>query len=115
MPRPGAHRVERELDELNEEECRELLGTGRIGRIAFPQRALPAIRPVRAQPDPRSGHRRRELLTQEPVRGSATGAAVVQPAADGDGGAVPPCGAVAVMIRMISARSAGEGSPQSGS
>jgi nitroimidazol reductase NimA-like FMN-containing flavoprotein (pyridoxamine 5'-phosphate oxidase superfamily) len=38
---------ERGLDELDEEECRQLLGTAVIGRIAFTERALPAIQPVR--------------------------------------------------------------------
>jgi hypothetical protein len=36
----------RELDELDEEECRLLLGTGVIGRIGFTLGALPAIQPV---------------------------------------------------------------------
>src|SRR5690349_14422971 len=37
---------ERRLRELDEEECRELLGTAVIGRIAFTEGALPAIQPV---------------------------------------------------------------------
>jgi uncharacterized protein len=36
----------RRLWELNEEECRELLGTAVIGRLAFTEGALPAIQPV---------------------------------------------------------------------
>jgi nitroimidazol reductase NimA-like FMN-containing flavoprotein (pyridoxamine 5'-phosphate oxidase superfamily) len=36
----------RRLWELNEEECRELLGTAVIGRLAFTAGALPAIQPV---------------------------------------------------------------------
>ena len=38
--------AERRLWELNEEECRELLGTAVIGRLAFTEGALPAIQPV---------------------------------------------------------------------
>jgi hypothetical protein len=38
-----------------------------------------------------------------------------QPTASGDGGALPPCGASAVMIRAISVRSAGDGKPHPGS
>jgi nitroimidazol reductase NimA-like FMN-containing flavoprotein (pyridoxamine 5'-phosphate oxidase superfamily) len=38
--------AERRLWELNEEECRELLGTAVIGRIAFTEGALPAVQPV---------------------------------------------------------------------
>ena len=38
--------VERRLWELNEEECRELLGTAVIGRLAFTAGALPAVQPV---------------------------------------------------------------------
>jgi len=34
------------LWELNEEECRELMGTAVIGRLAFTERALPAVQPV---------------------------------------------------------------------
>jgi len=37
---------DRKLQELNEEECRELLGTAVIGRIAFTDGALPAVQPV---------------------------------------------------------------------
>src|SRR5690349_23146918 len=37
---------ERRLRELDEEECRELLGTAVIGRIAFTEGALPAIQTV---------------------------------------------------------------------
>jgi hypothetical protein len=44
---PGPTRGLAELDELDEEECRQLLGTAVIGRIAFTERALPAIQPVR--------------------------------------------------------------------
>jgi uncharacterized protein len=36
----------RRLRELDEAECRELLGTAVIGRIAFTEGALPAIQPV---------------------------------------------------------------------
>src|SRR5215212_11451785 len=36
----------RRLRELDEEECRTLLGTAVIGRIAFTDGALPAIQPV---------------------------------------------------------------------
>ena len=36
----------RRLRELDEEECRQLLGTAVIGRIAFTDGALPAIQPV---------------------------------------------------------------------
>jgi nitroimidazol reductase NimA-like FMN-containing flavoprotein (pyridoxamine 5'-phosphate oxidase superfamily) len=36
----------RRLWELNEQECRELLGTAVIGRIAFTEGALPAVQPV---------------------------------------------------------------------
>src|SRR5688500_15143078 len=36
----------RRLRDLDEEECRELLGTAVIGRIAFSEGALPAIQPV---------------------------------------------------------------------
>ena len=38
--------LERQLSELDEEECRELLGTAVIGRLAFTEGALPAIQPV---------------------------------------------------------------------
>jgi hypothetical protein len=38
--------TERRLCELDEEECRELLGTAVIGRLAFTEGALPAIQPV---------------------------------------------------------------------
>ncbi len=38
--------AERRLWELNEEECRELLGTAVIGRLAFTEGALPAVQPV---------------------------------------------------------------------
>jgi nitroimidazol reductase NimA-like FMN-containing flavoprotein (pyridoxamine 5'-phosphate oxidase superfamily) len=38
--------ADRRLWELNEEECRELLGTAVIGRLAFTEGALPAIQPV---------------------------------------------------------------------
>jgi hypothetical protein len=43
MTGPGGPR---RLWELGEEECRELLGTAVIGRIAFTEGALPAIQPV---------------------------------------------------------------------
>jgi hypothetical protein len=36
----------RHLRDLDEEECRELLGTAVLGRIAFTDGALPAIQPV---------------------------------------------------------------------
>jgi nitroimidazol reductase NimA-like FMN-containing flavoprotein (pyridoxamine 5'-phosphate oxidase superfamily) len=36
----------RRLRELDEEECRQLLGTAVIGRIAYTEGALPAIQPV---------------------------------------------------------------------
>lgn len=36
----------RRLDELNEEECRQLLGTAVIGRIAFMERVFPVVQPV---------------------------------------------------------------------
>jgi nitroimidazol reductase NimA-like FMN-containing flavoprotein (pyridoxamine 5'-phosphate oxidase superfamily) len=36
----------RRLWELDEEECRELLGTAVLGRIAFTERGVPAIQPV---------------------------------------------------------------------
>ena len=39
-------RPERRLRELDEQECRRLLGTAVIGRIAFTEGALPAIQPV---------------------------------------------------------------------
>ena len=46
MPcRPGADPIGRPR-ELDEEECRRLLGTTRIGRISFTDGALPAIVPV---------------------------------------------------------------------
>ena len=38
--------ADRRLWELNEEECRELLGTAVIGRLAFTEGALPAVQPV---------------------------------------------------------------------
>lgn len=38
--------ADRRLWELNEEECRQLLGTAVIGRLAFTAGALPAIQPV---------------------------------------------------------------------
>jgi hypothetical protein len=37
---------ERRLLELDEEECRQLLGTAVIGRLAFTEGSLPAIQPV---------------------------------------------------------------------
>lgn len=48
-PAPTARadsRPERQLDALDEEECRRLLGTAVIGRIAFTEQALPAVQPV---------------------------------------------------------------------
>lgn len=36
----------RRLHELDEEECRRLLGTAVLGRLAFTEGALPAIQPV---------------------------------------------------------------------
>jgi uncharacterized protein len=38
--------ADRRLRELSEEECRELLGTAVIGRIAFTEGSLPAVQPV---------------------------------------------------------------------
>ena len=37
----------RRLDELDEDECRRLLGTAVIGRMAFTHRERPAVQPVR--------------------------------------------------------------------
>jgi nitroimidazol reductase NimA-like FMN-containing flavoprotein (pyridoxamine 5'-phosphate oxidase superfamily) len=38
--------TERRLSELDEEECRRLLGTAVIGRLAFTEGSLPAVQPV---------------------------------------------------------------------
>ena len=37
---------DRRLQELDEEECRQLLGTAVIGRLAFTEGSLPAVQPV---------------------------------------------------------------------
>jgi nitroimidazol reductase NimA-like FMN-containing flavoprotein (pyridoxamine 5'-phosphate oxidase superfamily) len=41
-----AQDTERRLRELDEEECRQLLGSAVIGRLAFTEGSLPAVQPV---------------------------------------------------------------------
>jgi uncharacterized protein len=45
-PSPAPDGQARELEVLDDAECRRLLGTASIGRLAFSEGALPAIEPV---------------------------------------------------------------------
>ena len=97
---------------------------GRIDRAAGELADLVAGRPPAAPGDPFADP---TTSFEELLRGSCAARPALsvrrvgrtgvlrQPTASGDGGAEPPCGASAVMIRTISARSAADGRPQPGS